>query len=77
MFVLILEEISIKEASDAIKFIRAIVNFIMLTIYHSYDDETLCYFNLALFRMNEYKEVFRRYRNLKSAEEDRHFNFPK
>ncbi|THZ51318.1 hypothetical protein D6C86_10541 [Aureobasidium pullulans] len=67
VFVPILEEIGTKEASDAIKFIRATVDFIMLAMYRSHDDETLRYFDLALFRMNEYKEVFRRYRNLKSS----------
>ena len=67
-------------AMDAIRFIRAMVDFMLLAMYKSHDDETLRYMTLALHRMNSYKEIFRDYRRTKrdldmSSEGD--FNFPK
>lgn len=32
---------------------------------------------LALFRMNQYKEVFRKYRTADAKKSDGHFNLPK
>ncbi|KAK5108882.1 hypothetical protein LTR85_003945 [Meristemomyces frigidus] len=66
-------------APDAIRFVRAAVDFILMAMYKSHDDDTLRYMTLALYRMNQYKEIFRPYRLAKnSAEGDEgHFNFPK
>jgi hypothetical protein len=77
VFVPLLEEIGTTAAKEAIRFIRATVDFITLAMYESHDDNTLRYFELALYRMNQHKEVFRKYRNPKAEEEARHFNFPK
>jgi len=66
---------------DAIRFLRAVVDFILLALYKSYDDNTLQYMTLALFRMNQFKEVFRRFCLKKvlanKCEDVGHFNFPK
>ena len=56
------------DAVEAIRFIRAMVDFILLAMYKSYDDDTLRYITLALFQMNHYKEVFRKYRVSKRIE---------
>lgn len=76
VFVPLLEEIGTEDAKEAIRFLRATVDFITLAMYESHDTETLRYFDLALCRMNQHKEVFRKYRNPKAEEDDRHFNFP-
>ena len=55
------------DAYEAIRFIRTIVDFILLAMYKSYNDDTLRYIELALFRMNHHKEVFRKYRLTKTA----------
>ena len=71
----LLEELG---AQDAVRFLRAVVNFSILAMYKSYNNDTLRFITLALFCMNQYKEAFRPYRALKdSAEEDGHFNFLK
>ena len=71
----LLEEVG---AQDTVRFLRAVVNFSILAMYKSYDDDTLRFITLALFRINQYKEAFRPYRAPKdSAKEDGHFNFPK
>ncbi|THX68147.1 hypothetical protein D6D04_10664 [Aureobasidium pullulans] len=77
VFVPLLEDIGTEDAKEAIRFLRATVDFITLAMYESHDTETLRYFDLALYRMNQHKEVFRKYRNPKAEEDDRHFNFPK
>nr|POE61026.1 hypothetical protein CFP56_64735 [Quercus suber] len=52
-------------------------------MYRSHDDDTLRYMSLALYRMNQYKEVFRPYRPLNPKGDtdgediQGHFNFPK
>lgn len=78
VFTPILQDIG---AIDAIRFLRAVVDFILLAMYESHDDDTLRYLQLALFRMNQCKEVFRKFRPSKAAsadcEEVGHFNFPK
>lgn len=57
----------LEEAGEpvAIQFIRAMTDFMLLAHYRSHDDVTIRYIDLALFRMNQYKEVFRRYRATK------------
>ena len=77
VFVPLLEEVGTPEANAAIQFIRATVDFITLAMYQSHDDNTLRYFELALYRMNQHKEVFRKYRNPKAKDDEQHFNFPK
>ncbi|KAJ9624432.1 hypothetical protein H2203_005167 [Taxawa tesnikishii (nom. ined.)] len=64
-------------ATEAILFIRAVVDFVLLSLYHSHDDDTLRYMTLALFRMNQHKEIFRRYRPNTTEDTEGHFNFPK
>ena len=76
----LLEEVG---ALHALRFLRAVVDFILLASYRSHDDDTLRFMTLALYRMNQYKEVFRKYRSGRrpsGREEDTeegHFNFPK
>lgn len=77
VFVPLLEEMDTPEATEAIKFIRATVDFVTLAMYESHDDDTLRYFELALHRMNKSKEVFRNYRKTKAKDNEGHFNFPK
>ncbi|KAF2715839.1 hypothetical protein K431DRAFT_289888, partial [Polychaeton citri CBS 116435] len=74
VFTPLLEEVG---AYDAIRFVRAMVDFIILAMYKSHDDDTLRFMTLALFRMNQYKEAFRPYRVLRRGGGDGHFNFPK
>ena len=65
-------------ATDAIQFIRALVDFILLASYKLHDDDTLRYLELGLYRINQFKEVFRRFRTSKRGEGDEgHFNFLK
>ena len=71
----LLEEVG---AQDAVRFLCAVVDFSILAIYKSYNNNTLRFITLALFRINQYKEAFRPYCALKdSAKEDGHFNFLK
>ncbi|THX70243.1 Piwi-domain-containing protein [Aureobasidium pullulans] len=77
VFVPLLEEVGTPEANAAIQFIRATVDFITLAMYQSHDDNTLRYFELALYRMNQRKEVFQKYRNPKAKDDEQHFDFPK
>jgi len=37
---------------DVVKFLRAVVDFIIIASYKTYNDNTLTYLALALFRMN-------------------------
>jgi hypothetical protein len=46
-------------------------------MYESYNDDTLRYFKLALYRMNKHKEVFRSYCRLKAKDNEGYFNFLK
>jgi hypothetical protein len=77
VFVPLLEEVGTPEANAAIQFIRATVDFITLAMYQSHDDNTLRYLELALYRMNQRKEVFQKYRNPKAKDDEQHFDFPK
>jgi hypothetical protein len=52
VFTPLLKEIGKLEAKEAIRFIRATIDFITLAMYESYDEDTLRYFNLALYRIN-------------------------
>jgi hypothetical protein len=52
VFTLLLKEIGILEAKEVVCFIRATIDFIILAIYESYNEDTLRYFNLALYRIN-------------------------
>ncbi len=56
---------------------RAIIDFIMLAKYRSYDDDTLRYISAALKRIDLLKEVFRRYRPKDTITSKGHFNYPK
>ncbi len=51
----LLEEVG---AQDAVRFLRAVVDFSILAMYKSYNDDTLRFITLALFRINQYKEAF-------------------
>ena len=61
----------------AIRFIYTIINFILLVLYYLYNKKTLQYITLALFRINEYKKVFRSYQLKKVADKEGYFNFLK
>ena len=71
------------KATEAIRFIHTIVDFVLLAMYKSYDERTLEYMSLALFRINHYKEAFWNYRQSAKEKEkgddskEGHFNFPK
>jgi hypothetical protein len=47
---------------NAIKFLRAVIDFITLAEYRSHDEETLGYIKYALNRINKMKEKFRNLR---------------
>lgn len=70
-------------ATDAIRFLRALVDFSIYAMYRSHDNDTLDYMSYALIRTNEYKKAFSGLRMAKRREEDdeegseSHFNFPK
>ena len=75
----LLEEIG---AGHAVRFLRAVVDFIILAIYSSYNDDTLRFMQLALFRINNHKEELRKYRPIAVSDRDAdgaegYFNFPK
>jgi hypothetical protein len=52
VFAPLLKEIGTLKAKEAIRFIRATIDFITLAMYKSYNKDTLRYFNLALYRIN-------------------------
>ena len=56
---------------------RAIIDFILLTQYKTHDDETLCYLEQALYRIDRTKVVFKRFRPINKAKDEGLFNFPK
>ena len=56
---------------------RAIIDFVMLTKYRSYNDKTLRYINVVLIRINLLKEIFRIYRFIDSTTGKNYFNFLK
>ena len=62
--------------SDEMKCARALVDFVLMAQYHSHDDDTLVYLEDALYRFNELKECFSRFRVSKNNEHG-HFNIPK
>lgn len=80
-YVPLLADLKTSRSTEAIRFLRACVDFITLAQYRSHDTHTLQFMTMALFRMNQTKEAFRRYRGKKDEGgiwcEDGHFNFPK
>ncbi len=58
-------------------FIKALVDFVLLTQYRSHDDSILQYLKHALHRMNAFKSMFRSHRSLNKKTNEEHFNFLK
>lgn len=69
VFVPLLEDV---KAFNAIRYLRAMVDFVLLASYVSHDDETIRYMEQALSRMNTYKECFRSYRANKTDPDNGH-----
>jgi hypothetical protein len=47
---------------NAMKFLRAVIDFVTLAKYRSHDEETLGYMKHALNKINKMKEKFRDFR---------------
>jgi hypothetical protein len=62
---------------NAMKFLRAVMDFVTLAEYRSHDEETLGYMEHALNRINKMKEEFRDLRPKDRVTQEGHFNFPK
>ena len=69
--------ILIKINSDTLYIEQAIINFILLAGYRSYNDKILRYINIALARIDLLKEVFWIYRPLDTITDKDYFNFLK
>ncbi len=67
----------VHDASAAVHFIWAVVNFVMLTQYTSHDEDTLQYLSHVLFWINKLKNVFWHLRPVDSDISEGHFNILK
>jgi hypothetical protein len=56
-------------------FSRALIDFVLMTQYRLYDENTLRYLDHALYRMNFFKDKFRYLRSQNKNTEKNHFNF--
>lgn len=65
------------QAPAAMLCIRAIMDFVVLAMYASHDDNTLRYMSAALDRVNLLKSVFEKSRPVSKDTGEHHFNFPK
>jgi len=65
------------DASAAVHFIWAVVDFVMLTQYTSHDKDTLQYLLHALFQINKLKNVFQHLRSVNLNISEEHFNILK
>ena len=57
-----------KIASYAFYCIRAILNFVILTIYTIHDEITLNYISQAIYKIDKLKYIFKKYRSQKINE---------
>ncbi len=67
----------IHDAPKAIQFARVILDFIILSQYVSYDDETLRYMEHALYRLENIKITFEHHQPIDSKLCQPTFNYPK
>ncbi len=65
------------DASAAVHFIWAVVNFVMLTQYTSHDEDTLQYLLHVLFQINKLKNVFQHLCPVNLNISEGHFNILK
>ncbi len=54
-----------------------IVNFIVIAQYKTHDEETLCYLDHALYRIDKTKIVFKVLHLVNKTTDESYFNFPK
>lgn len=79
----VLAPLLVKTAPSALQYARAVLDFVMLAMYHAHDDKTLSYIGQALYRIDKFKLVFAAYRPTHVVTDDRgeneaaHFNIPK
>jgi hypothetical protein len=64
------------DAPDALAYTRALVDFVLLAQYRTHNDITLRYMSQALFRIDNTKEAFAKYRPT-NHEGKAHWNYPK
>ena len=62
-FVSAITSLLIKKRNTTIHCAQAIMNFVMLTQYISYDENILNYMKHALYRINNLKTIFVKYRS--------------
>ena len=67
----------IERCPEALHIGRAILDFVILARYRSYDSETLRYIAASLAHIDILKEVFREYRLRAKTIDKGYFNFPK
>ncbi|KAF2702389.1 hypothetical protein K504DRAFT_394457 [Pleomassaria siparia CBS 279.74] len=65
-----------KDAPDALRYLKAICDFVILAHYHSHDEDTLSYLLDALKRIDTYKHELRKYRP-QDADGNAIWNIPK
>ncbi len=65
------------DASAAVHFTWAVVNFVMLTQYISHNEDTLQYLSHVLFQINKLKNVFQHLRSVNLNISEEHFNILK
>ncbi len=65
------------ELSAAMHYTQAMIDFIMLVQYTSYDEDTLRYMQHALFQWNKLKKVFWHLQFLDTDTQQKHFNISK
>src|SRR5436305_12908311 len=55
----------------------AIIDFVLMAQYKTHDNETLCYMEQALYRIDKLKGVFKALCPLDKSTKEGYFNFPK
>jgi hypothetical protein len=73
--ILVVTFLLIDKWSHALNFIRALIDFILMTQYRSYDESTLQYLQHAIYRMNVFKSTFVSARSSNRETKKEHFNF--
>ena len=64
------------KAPHALAYARALIDFITLVQYRTHNDYTLRYISQAIFRIDNTKEAFAKYRP-KDCSDEAHWNYPK
>ena len=71
----VITSLFLRKWSHALKFTRALIDFIMFAQYRFHDEFILQYLNVVLKRMNFFKKIFRHLRFANVEFENEHFNF--